>query len=461
MPATDLLGERDAWHLLRRAGFGAHAGDVAEFAGLSRAEAVDSLLAVKPSAAQGPGATMFGTQALERLEIWWLRRMASPRYRLQEKMVLFWHDHFPSGVAVINRLESLAEQNAMFRLHGLGPFRDLLHQVTRNRAMLEYLDGRRNKLGAVNENYGRELMELFTLGPRDEDGNDNYLQFDVRGFARALTGFYYDDVKKPFVYMAETRFDSANKIVFAGRPFQKNGVLGVENLDGTSFPAATNVLDALFAHRDELDRPTLARFMVRKLWAWFATPSCDAALVTELTDAFVASGYVMSELIRTLLTHDAFYGEEARSATPKTPVEFVIQALLALGVKTSWRELPRHLVQMGMQLFDPPGVEGWQHGPAWLAASRYLSRMALAQAIASGRSGKDGFTFRPSVPEGATPASLVDGALSQLGLEVSAATRQRLIDYLSGGSFGSESWYEMKLRGLYALLLSLPEFQIH
>ena len=461
LPASDLLGERDAWHLLRRAGFGARAREVAKLAGSSRGAAVDALLAVKPSAKQGPGAYMFGTQALERLEIWWLRRMASPRYRLQEKMVLFWHDHFPSGVAVVNRLESLAEQNAMFRLHGLGPFRDLLHQVTRNRAMLEYLDGRRNKLGAVNENYGRELMELFTLGPCDEDGNENYLQMDVRGLAGALTGFYYDDLKKPFVYMSETRFDPADKILFVGRPFEKSGVLGVENLDGTSFPVATNVLDALFAHRDLVGRPTLARFMVRKLWAWFATPSCEDALVTELADAFVASGYVMSELIRTLLTHDAFYGEEARSSTPKTPVEFVIQALLGLGVKTTWSDVPRFLVQMGMELFNPPGVEGWQHGSAWLAASRYLSRMALAQAIASGRSGKDGFKFRPTVPAGATPTSLVDDALAQLGLEVSPATRQQLIDYLSGGEFGSESWYEMKLRGLYALLLSLPEFQVH
>ncbi len=460
MPATDLLGERDAWHLLRRAGFGAHASDVADVAGLSRAEAVAALLAVKPSAVQGPGAYMFGTQALERLEIWWLRRMASPRYRLQEKMVLFWHDHFPSGVAVINRIEALAEQNAMFRLHGLGPFRDLLHQVTRNRAMLEYLDGRRNRVGAVNENYGRELMELFTLGPRDEAGWDNYQQVDVTMISRALTGFTYDDVKKPSVYFAQGRFDALGKVLFLGRPYQHHGVLGVENPDGTQFPPGSNVLDALFAHRDVLGRPTLARFMVRKLWAWFATPSCDDALVTELADAFVASGYVMSELIRTLLTHDAFYGEEARSSTPKTPVEFVIQALLGLGVKTTWREVPRSLVQMGMALFDPPGVEGWQHGPAWLATSRYLSRMTLAQAIASGR-GKNGFTFRPTVPAGATPTSLVDSALAQLGLEVSVATRQRLIDYLSGGSFGTESWYEMKLRGLYALLLSLPEFQVH
>jgi uncharacterized protein (DUF1800 family) len=458
---VDLLGERDAWHLLRRAGFGARAREVQKLAGSSRAAAVDALLAVKPSAARPALAFDAALESLNKLQAWWLRRMASPRRRLQEKMVLFWHDHFPSGVDVINRLDALAEQNAMFRFHGLGPLRELLHQVTRNRAMLEYLDGRRNRVGAVNENYARELMELFTLGPRDEEGADNYSQTDVEMLARALTGFTYDDVKKPTVTLAAGRFDALDKRLFSGRPFQQDGVLGVEGPDGALFPPETNVLDALFSHRDSLSRPTLARFMVRKLWAWFATPDCDDGVVTELADGFVSSGYRVSELLRSLLTHDAFYSEEARSSTPKTPVDFALQALLALGVKANWGTLSFSLRRMGMYLFDPPGVEGWSHGSAWLATSRYLGRMELAQSIASGRSSEKGFKFRPKLAAGATPTSLVDDALAQLGLEVSAATRQQLIEYLGGGEFGSQSWYEMKLRGLYALLLSLPEFQVH
>ncbi len=460
MAATDPLGERDAWHLLRRAGFGAHASEVAKLAGRSRAAAVDVLLDVPPSSVRGPSSHARGGKELERLQVWWLRRMAQPRYRLQEKMVLFWHDHFPSGVAAVSRNDALAEQNAMFRLHGLGPLRELLHQVTRDRAMLDYLDGARSRAGAVNENYGRELMELFTLGPRDEDGVENYGQADVRNLARALTGFSFDGGKKPVVSFSAARFDGARKLLFIGRPFLYNGVLGVENEDGTPFPPEVNVLDALFAHRDARGRPTLARFLVRKLWAWFAAPEAEDAIVTELAQRFVDSGYVVSELLRALLTHDAFYGEAARSSTVKNPVEFALGALLALGVKTNWRQLPRRLAEMGMNLFDPPGVEGWEQGSAWLATSRYLARMRLAQAVASGRSGKDGFTFRPAVPDAATPASLVDAALAQLGLEVSAQTRERLVDYVGGGSFGTQSWYERKLRGLYALLLSLPEYQV-
>jgi uncharacterized protein (DUF1800 family) len=333
--------------------------------------------------------------------------------------------------------------------------------------MLEYLDGHRSRVGAVNENYGRELMELFTLGPRDEAGSDNYQQADVVMLARALTGFTYDEyVKKPVTYLDPNRFDALDKVLFTGRPFEQAGALGVEGADGVPFPPETNVLDALFSHRDTLGRPTLARFLARKLWAWFASPECDDELVMELASGFMASGYRVGELLRSLLTHDAFYSEEARSSTPKTPVDFALQALLALGAKPNWSLLWRPLRQLGMNLFDPPGVEGWTHGAAWLATSRYLGRMELAQAIASGRNaktdfGKTGFKFRPKVAPDSTPTSLVDAALAQLGLEVSPATRQQLIDYLSGGEFGSESWYEMKLRGLFALLLSLPEFQVH
>ena len=463
MAAADILDERDAAHLLRRAGFGAAPRELTRFIGLSRAEAVDLLLAAKPSAARGPGSTTFGTEALERLQCWWLKRMLSPRYRLQEKMVLFWHDHFPSGVAVINRLEALAEQNALFRSRGLGSFRELVHQVTRNRAMLEYLDGRRNRVGEVNENYARELMELFTLGPVDEDGNENYTQLDVVALSRALTGFHYGSEKKPVVVLSATRFDDGHTVLFQGRPFQLAGVLGVESPEGTPFPPEQNVLDALFAHRDGGGRPTLARFLVRKLWAWFATPVADDALVDELSAGFVASGYVVGELLRALLTHDAFYAEAARHATPKNPVEFATQALLALGVKSNLKELPRLLSRMGMDLFDPPGVEGWQHGPAWLATSRYLARMELAQALASGRgkNGFPGFRFKLKLPLGATPDALVDDALGRLGLEVSAPTRQRAIDYVSEGGFGSPEWLEKKWRGLFVLLLSLPESQVH
>jgi len=460
MPASDILGERDAAHLLRRAGFGASLRERERFAEMTRAEAVDALLAAPASRARGKGTYKSDFIYLERLRAWWLKRMLSPRYRLQEKLVLFWHDHFPSAWSLPVRLDLLAEQNATFRLHGLGSFRELVYRVTRDKAMLEYLDGRRNRKGEVNENYARELMELFTLGPLDEAGNDNYQLSDVIALARSLTGFYFDSSTKPEARMYPNFFDDGSKLLFAGRSFERSGVLGVERPDGTQFPPETNVLDALFAHRDTLGRPTLARFLTRKLWAWFATPTADGALVDELSAGFVASGYQVGALLRALLTHDAFYAEEARRSTPKNPVEFALQALLALGAKSKGPQLGELLSRMGMELLDPPGVEGWQHGPAWLASSRYLARMELAQALASGR-GKNGFSWKPKPAVGATPEALVDDALARLGLEVSAATRQVAIDYVSRGEPGSPAWLETQYRGLFVLLLSLPEAQVH
>ncbi len=462
MAATDILDERDAAHLLRRAGFGGSPRTRERLVGQSRGEAVDRLLDVKPRAVRGPASSDASHKRVVQHRAWWLRRMLSSRYALQEKMVLFWHDHFPSSIGVVNRLDVVAGQHAMFRMYGLGSFRALLHQVTRDRAMLDFLDGARSRVGEVNENYARELMELFTLGPADEDGIPNFTQADVVELARALTGFTWDwHDKKQTVFLSPSRFDGGAKQLFVGKPFAMSGPLGVENPDGTPYPAGTNVLDALFAHRDSQGRPTLARFLVRKLWAWFATPSADDTLVDELSQVFVASDYDLGALLRALLVHDAFYAEEARSATPKMPVEFLLQATLALGAKPNLKEAWRSLRDMGMELLDPPGVEGWQHGAAWVATSRYLARLGVAQALASGRGGRDLFRFKPKLPKDASVAGLVDDALARLGLEVSDTTRTHLIAHLGDGEFGSDEWYEKKYRGLFALLLSLPEFQVH
>jgi uncharacterized protein (DUF1800 family) len=462
MAASDILDERDAAHLLRRASFGGTPRDRDRLVGESRGAAVDRLLNVKPRAVRGPASSKSDHKRVVRLQSWWLRRMMSSRYGLQEKMVLFWHNHFPSSVSVVNRLDAVAEQLAMFRMYGLGSFRDLVYQVTRDRAMLDFLDGRRSQIGEVNENFARELMELFTLGPVDEDGVPNYAQDDVVELARALTGFTWDwKDKKQTVYLSASRFDDGQKQIFSGRPNAMAGMLGVEHEDGTLFAPGVNVLEALFSHRDSQGRPTLARFLVRKLWAWFATPEADDTLVDELSDVFVASDYDIGALLQALLTHDAFYSEEARSSTTKMPVEFVVQASLALGAKPKLKEMWRSLRDMGMELLDPPGVEGWQHGAAWVATSRYLARLQLAQSLASGRKGKDLFRFKPKLPKDASVSGLVDDALGRLGLEVSEATRQQLIAHLGEGELGSEEWYEMKYRGLFALLLSLPEFQVH
>jgi uncharacterized protein (DUF1800 family) len=463
MPETDLLGADGAAHLLRRAGFGALAGEVEAFAGRTRADAVEELLGTKLRSKRGPARRSDDFDGLRKLQRWWLAQMRSPRWRLHEKLALFWHDHFPSSFGVVFSLRWLAAQNALFREHGLGSFRTLIHLVTRDPAMLDYLDGFRNRADNPNENYARELMELFVLGREDLRGAANYTQTDVVELARALTGFVLDERDRVFV--APWAFDAGSKTLFAGTPYQASGNLGVEDELGVPFPPERNVLDILLTHTDTDGRPTAARFVAKKLWEWFAYPGPDLALVDELADVFVAAAYEVRPLVRAILTHDEFYGARAMTSTAKNPVDFALQAIHALGVKTSLNDLAGALDRMGMGLFDPPSVNGWNQSEAWLATSRYRERFFLAQAIAMGRSKKT-YKLVPAKlldPAAATTAEIVDGLLARLGvLGAPAATRQALIDYLDGGAeLDDETWLETKFAGALLLILTLPEFQVH
>ena len=469
MAATDLLGEVGATHLLRRAGFGAQPGEAQQWAGRSRLAAVQSLLGTKSRKSAPPSGRNNDFDNFRKMQRWWLSQMRSPKWRLHEKMALFWHDHFPSSYFVVIELTWLSMQNSLFREHGLGNFRDLAYLVTRDAAMLDYLDGLRNRAENPNENYARELMELFVLGREDLLGQPNYTQDDVVQRARALTGFGFLSTRRgrrtDRVILRADEFDAGVKTLFAGKPYEATGNFGVENADGNPFPPNLNVIDLLFTHTDSQGRPTAARFIAKKLWEWFAYPGPDLALVDELADVFVAANYEIRPLVQAILTHDEFYTEQAMTSTAKTPVDFALQCVLGLGVQTSMSELPSTLDRMGMNLFDPPSVNGWNHSEAWLATSRYRERFNLAQAIAAGRSKKE-YKLKPEkLLDGnvTTSGEIVDGLLAQLGVVgVPPESRQALVDYVDTGlALGDDDWLEIKFRGLLVLIMTLPEFHTH
>ncbi|HTO56077.1 MAG TPA: DUF1800 family protein [Myxococcota bacterium] len=462
MAATDILGPADAAHLLRRAGFGATAKDLTQFAPLTRAAAVSELLGTKPRSSKPPSGKDTA-DTLAKMQRWWLKQMLSPKWRLHEKIALFWHAHFGTGWSTLPQSAKLARQNALFRQLGLGPFRTLLYEVTRDGAMLEARDGVRNGIPAPNENYASELLESYTLGALDANGMPNFTQTDVGEFARALTG-YRIAAKAQFGKIEPAAFDSNDKHVFAGRTGEATGNLGIEDETGAQFPAATNLLDILLAQRDSDDRPTVARFLTRRLWEWLAYPAPDLALIDALADVFVASGYQTGALVQAILTHDEFYSDAARSSTARTPVDFALASLRALGASSSLAALPAALGDMGMALFDPPGVEGWPSGEAWLAFGRYLARIDFAQALAAGRSGRTyslnakKLFAAPAVDD----AAVVDGLLATLDVVPSDSSRQVLLDYLATAvGLAAKDRLERKLRGLVALALTLPEYQLH
>ncbi len=461
--AGSRLNQRDVLHLLRRAAFCADKTDLEQLPGQTRRRAVEDLLDAEPSPAVGPSGDGRRRSDLETLQRWWLRRMLSREWRLHEKMVLFWHDHFPSSYDVGVRIDDLARQNATFRMYGLGPFRDLLHQVTRDPAMLRFLDGAISSKDAPNENYGRELMELFTLGPTDVRGFPNYTQDDVVAMARSLAGFRILREEGRSI-VAHNHWDNGIKRLFADRQFETVGQLGVETPEGEQFPPDRNVIDLLFTHRDTSGRPTLAHFISRKLWAWFAYPDPDLGLVDELADAFVDSGYMIRDLVFAILTHDEFYSERARRSSAKNPVEFVLQAIWDLGVGTLMETLPRAMRRMGMELFNPPGVQGWTGGEAWLTTSQYLARVEFAEDLAVGTDGIVSYRFDPIRYFGetaTTAAQVVDSLAARFELTLPDTTRRVLIDSVDEEDLGSNAWYERDFRRLVALFLTLPEFQVH
>ena len=462
MPTWD---DDNAAHLLNRAGFGGDDRDVAKIVKLGQAKAVEKLVGVKGSGARGPGKSDNDADDLQKLRIWWAKRMVKATgRRLQEKMCLFWHDHFATAVSVTQNNRRMALQNRTFRLFGLGDFRTLVFEVTRDAAMLDYLDGDRNKVGRPNENYARELQELFTLGVVDLNGNPNYTQTDVSEMARALTGWQIDAATDLGVFVP-SRFDGGTKTLYAGNAGQKTGNLGVVDSTGSILPPATNVIDAILAHRDSDGELTMPRFLGKKLWEYFAYPNPSKTVVDDVAAPFIAGGFVVKDLLRAIFLHEEFYGEAAKTSSVRNPCEFAFSAIRALRARTNAKTLPDLLADMGMDLLDPPSVNGWNNGFAWLGTGQFLARLAFGQTLAAGRT-SDLLLFPTKLfdPTATDAGQVVDALLGHLHVatRVPPGTRQALIDYFGGAtSFTDPAVVEKKVRGAVALMLALPHMQTH
>jgi uncharacterized protein (DUF1800 family) len=461
--------EENARHLLSRAGFGAKDKEAALWVRRGQALSVDILVKQKGIKAKGPGGPDSDPASRRKLQTWWAKRMATQNARrLQEKMCLFWHDHFATQTSVVKNDRQMAYQNRTFREHGLGPFKTLVHQVTRDAAMLEFLDGRLNSKNKSNENYGRELMELFVLGVFDLNGVENYTQADVEDLARCCTGFQIDRAKD-LGYFNPQRFDGGTKTLFAGTGHEASGNIGFEDASGALLPPERNAIDALFAHRDSDGELTMPRFLASKLWQFLAYPSPPVALVDEVAAPFVAGGFVVRDLLRAIFLHDEFYSEQAKTSTVKNPVEFALSAMRAVRAGSSYKEIPLFLDEMGMDLFNPPSVNGWTSGTSWLSTGQFLNRFAFAQTLAAGRDTKVvKIVPKRLFDDDATDAGqVVDELLAKLGIasRVPEGARQALVDYLNTpappASFGDPEVIEKKVRGVIALMLQLPEFHIH
>ena len=431
----------NAAHLLRRSGFGANRKDVEKAVRLGQAKAVEAVLKFRPSKSR-----YRGRDDLYRMQRWWLLRMYKAKAPLAEKIALFWHGHFATANQKVENVRMMSNQNSLFRSMGTGKFRELLLEVSRDPAMILWLDNIYNVKGRPNENYAREIMELFTLGVLDDQGQPNYSETDVREAARAFTGWSLGD-RGQFEFH-DYDHDHGTKTFL--------GLTG--DLDGTD---VVNLL---------ADRPRCARWIGERLWTFFAYPAPETAVVDALAAAYTAADTEIEAVLRAMFLRDEFYSARARAEQVTSPVEFVVGTIRAFDARTNGWDLPYWTGSMGQELFNPPNVAGWPGGLSWMNSVTRLNRFEFAWALAAARGNDrelrmDVDRVLKDMPIGYDGADVVDRILQVAGpVQAPAEARAALIAYMDTRNSGTVPFdpadpdhVDRKARGAVGLALTLAE----
>lgn len=375
------LTRAEARHLLDRTGFTATANEIEAFETLDRKEAVTQLLATAnekpltplPGWADDPlpdlrrlrnrseqekkAARKRNRQRQWGLKGWWYREMLTTDSPLTERMTLFWHNHFTSSLRKVRSPRLMLRQNLLLRRHALGSFADLLHAIARDPAMLVYLDGRTNRKGQPNENFARELLELFTLG------EGHYSEQDIKAAARAFTGYGLERGSGAFRFRSRRHDDGPKTFL---------GLRG--NWEGD------DIIDILLAQQQT------ARFISRQLWDEFITLPPAAGKIEALAREFRDGGYLVGPLLKQILGSEAFWDPRNRGSRIKSPVELLVGSLRVFGVPLEdGRRLARAGRRLGQDLFDPPNVKGWPGGEAWIDSATLLARRQVIERFTHGR----------------------------------------------------------------------------
>jgi len=486
----------DARHLLRRTGFGASRDDAQLLLDRfpTRGAAADHLLDFQPSRFKPGG------RYIEDIHNRWVKYMVKSNHQLQEKLVLFWHDHFANSYDKVGDVTQMGVQNRLLRSSCRGNFKDFVKAINKDPAMMEFLDTVRNDKDQPNENYARELQELFTLGVKDPLGTPNYDQEDIVQIARAFSGWDYD--RKGVAFLKEDDHDQGDAIEGWNPPrgpkviYKNRG--GFNDPNGQSFDEGENydqeidrVIDIIFTHTyGPSARGTVADYIAQKMITYFAHPDPTQSFVQDVVDqSGFATAFELTPLLKAIFVHDDFYLSAAPPAmgtkkSVKWPIDYAVGTLRMLGMKLKGKsqvvdggsedDIRDQLGNMGQLLFEPPSVFGWDWETAWLSSSTLLARYAFARDLTAARDG-GGTGFRPEqlIDLGLTdPGEIVDAVTTLLGVDdqitVGSPERAALIDYLTDGAGPSASVdlndptvRDRKLNGLVATVLQLPIYQLH
>lgn len=422
-------------HLLRRAGFGGDYSQIEELLKLGPDRAIDRLLNFDPEAL-----TRFEQQVTDLkadlgerddIKAWWIYRIYYSPAPLQEKMTLFWHNHFATSMQKVRAPELMVQQNDLFRKHALGNFQRLVLEVSKDPAMIQWLDNSNNLKGKPNENYARELMELFTIGI------GHYTEQDIKEAARAFTGWQMDFTG---FYFNPEQHDFGEK----------------------SFMGQTGPFNGGDIIRIIMQQPAASEFIARKLFQFLAYDSPDDATVKELASILVTSRYEIRPLVEKILRSRAFFSEKSMQAQIKSPVEFVVGTPKVLELDLDARTaklLARAAAQMGQNLFEPPSVKGWDGGRAWINTATLLNRQNFIQQLTQIRA-KQLVELRQklNVDEREPDRALDLYAQAILQRPLSEKDRTALMPYMEkiGADADPGAW-----RALTYQILSLPQYQLN
>ena len=451
-------------HLMRRAGFGASREELEERAARGYAATVEELLNPesvagadryeflryhpsfwKPITSPGMGAAA------------WLHAMLNTERVLEEKMALFWHQVFATGGSKLDHWHEMVNQIDLFRQAGMGNYRDLLLELARNPAMIFWLDNCDNHAAAVNENWGRELLELFSMGV------GNYTEEDVRECSRAFTGW---TIAASIPRNAHGRYDWEFEYQPEDHDEGEKTFLGhTGNFDGA------DIIDIVCA------QPATAHFIARHLYnffvadepqvpAWSVTPPRDPAAIALLAQTFVDSDYEMRPVLRVLFNSDFF--KQARFAKIKSPAEVLAGTLrLAGGYRfpaPGLGNLSKEAGYMGQELLNPPSVEGWHTGAEWINSGTLMKRINFSADLVgnTAQPGIQAIIRRLQARGPLSPEQLVDGCLDLLGpLEVDRENRQQLVNHAqeSGQLIWDDPAAAARVGEMLQLAVSLREYQ--
>ena len=419
-----------AHHFHARAGFGASRDELEA----SRAAGLEASVAALFAADDHDAALLGGMRSLlaagdeDTLRAWWMALILSGRAPLRERMTLFWHDHFATSNAKVDDVRLMHRQNGLLRVQGLGDLRELLHAMAKDPAMLVWLDGNLNRRGQANENFAREVMELFALGI------GHYTERDVQEAARAFTGW---GTKGRAFHDRRDLHDAGVKEVLGQRG----------SFDGEA------VIDVLLA------QPACARHVARRLLQEFVEPTPAEERVDALAKTLVGNDWHVGRTLEALFASRLFHDRSLRRSRVAGPVELVAATVRRLGASVAPKVAAEAAAEMGQALFRPPSVKGWDGGRTWIDAGTWVARHnALAGLASAGKGGADGVRVDLEAAFGAARdradlARRVERLLLPDG--VTRPQRRLLVRAAEAADDERAAWADVT-----ALVLTSPEYQL-